>query len=230
MTQSWGETLGAATSSAFGVPHGMPQHHHKSARRRTGGHHHHHKQQKKEVKTKRTRRGGRGRSRRRGAMEVYHYDEQYPWWYATMAQSGLTPEGVEPTPEDGFPVILPSCQAVYILPTAVNPHRAATYVPYVTDDDDDDDANSESSAKSADAANPAPEVPDFDLDILKVARMRSVTFNPELDEDDDDRPQLKVSFSFLDINDDDNDDDDDASVTSEASTTSSEEESSASDC
>jgi len=242
MTQSWG-TLGAATSSAleFGYYGLAPQprrsrQQHGSGGKSAAAHHHPKKkqQQQKEQKTKRTRRGGRGRSRRRGPMseaqleqlEQYdQYDDRYPWWYATMAQSGLTPEGIEPTPEDGFPVILPSCQAVYILPTAVNPHRAATYVPYVTDDSDD--GASETSSKSAETANVAPETADFDLDILKVARMRSVTFDPAADLDQDDaldvpaRPQLKVSFSFLDINDDDDDDDSQSDTSSSDSDSSS---------
>mmetsp|Transcript_17714 Transcript_17714/g.54038 ORF Transcript_17714/g.54038 Transcript_17714/m.54038 type:complete len:256 (-) Transcript_17714:892-1659(-) len=89
---------------------------------------------------KRTRRGGRGRNRRRGRKaalcspsglplfnQLGQVGHAFPWWYHHMARSGLTPEGVAPTAEDGFPVILPSAQCVYILPTAKNPHRASTY-------------------------------------------------------------------------------------------------------
>ncbi|KAJ8612158.1 hypothetical protein CTAYLR_002482 [Chrysophaeum taylorii] len=85
---------------------------------------------------KRTRRGGRGRTRRRGrkgreaaALAAADAADLYPWWYAHMVKSGRTPAGVSPSAEDGFPVILPSTQCVYLLPHAKNPHRASTYVP-----------------------------------------------------------------------------------------------------
>lgn len=85
---------------------------------------------------KRTRRGGRGRTRRRGrkgrettTLLGDSGSELYPWWYAHMVESGRTPTGISPSAEDGFPVILPSTQCVYLLPHAKNPHRASTYVP-----------------------------------------------------------------------------------------------------
>lgn len=96
---------------------------------------------------KRTRRGGRGRTRRRGrkgagvrgdastTKSVENTEctssssSSYPWWYDHMIKSGRTPAGISPSAEDGFPVILPSTQCVYLLPHAKNPHRASTYVP-----------------------------------------------------------------------------------------------------
>lgn len=153
---------------------------------------------KKGEKTKRTRRGGRGRARRRGAAAAAQlaaafeeYYSQFPWWYAHMAQSGLIPEGFVPTAEDGYPVILPSRQAVYILPNAVNPHRAATYVPKTQADDAQSEAPSEDFAPCVDEDASIP-------DILNLARSQSMSLKGELTE-----PALRVSFSFLDIEADD---------------------------
>lgn len=97
---------------------------------------------------KRTRRGGRGRTRRRGRKAREPVEEMYPWWYAHMARCGRTPAGMVPS-EEGYPVILPSTQWVYILPNARNPHRASTYVPLANREDfdvvtDDEDSDSES--------------------------------------------------------------------------------------
>ena len=79
---------------------------------------------------KRTRRGGRGRNRRRGrkaaggsGLPPFNQLGQLnavpaPWWYSHMGATTL--ETMAP-PEDGFPVLLPSAQCVYILPGAKNP-------------------------------------------------------------------------------------------------------------
>lgn len=190
---------------------------------------------------KRTRRGGRGRARRRGQHIDAGHDSKcdgYPWWYAHMAQSGLIPEGVVPNKEDGYPVILPSRQAVYILPTAVNPHRAATYVPYVTDDDDTTSQISESSSShwQSHEASELAAVDDSVTDIIALARARSMNIQtrdivtdseedeknvkPPLivtdsEEDEENvKPQLTVSFSFLDADDGGDDTDDAVSVVS----------------
>lgn len=174
---------------------------------------------------KRTRRGGRGRARRRGQHIDAAHDSKYdgyPWWYAHMAQSGLIPEGVVPNKEDGYPVILPSRQAVYILPNAVNPHRAATYVPYVTDDDDTTSQTSESSSShwQSHEASELAAVDDSLTDIIALARARSMniqTLDIVTDSEEDEvhvKPQLTVSFSFLDADDGGDDTDDAVSVVS----------------
>ena len=83
---------------------------------------------------RRTRRGGRGRIRKRGPRRsaARRLNEAggatAPWWYVQMHASGLTPIDMIPN-EKGFPVILPSTQHVYILQCARNPERASTYVP-----------------------------------------------------------------------------------------------------
>lgn len=202
---------GAASSSTV-----LHQHQHRPHPR--GSHRHNkvapwarksHQSKKPGQQQKRTRRGGRGRSRRR-YLELPE-DHRLPWWYARMAASGLTPSGVEPSEEDGFPVVLPSGQAVYILPTAVNPHHAKTYMPCVTDDEPESDSDDSSSGwkhafdESYDL-NLSLEAPDCTPpDILALARARSVTFDDKPEGDDVvlERPPLHVSFSFLDVKDDD---------------------------
>lgn len=120
---------------------------------------------------KRTRRGGRGGGRRKR--------KEWPWWYSYMVSAKRIPSGLEPT-DDGFPVVLPSNQPVYILKTAVNPHRASTFVPYVYESESDVDEPE---------GPPPPEANSFD--ILAVARQRSFlrSFHDE---------DLPVSLSFLD--------------------------------
>jgi hypothetical protein len=58
---------------------------------------------------------------------------QEPWWFTEMRAQGLVPHGVPTEKLAGggvaYPVILPSTQAVYILPKAVNAHLARTYAP-----------------------------------------------------------------------------------------------------
>lgn len=123
---------------------------------------------------KRTRRGGRGRTRRRGrkgreptALSGDSTSELYPWWYAHMVESGRTPTGISPSAEDGFPVILPSTQCVYLLPHAKNPHRASTYVPLrdggarvsAAEREDDDDNTTVASRIPTDLLDDVPHVP-----------------------------------------------------------------------
>lgn len=136
-------------------------------------------QQQQPPLKKRTRRGGRGGGRRRRKQQ-----QLYPWWYSCMLQAHLTPDGLEPN-DDGFPVVLPSRQAVYILKNAVNPHRASTFVPYVYESESDVDEPQE---------GPPPPTDNGKLDILAVARQRS--FFASFHDDD-----LPVSLSFLDDDD-----------------------------
>lgn len=80
---------------------------------------------------KRTRRGGRGRTRRRGRRgRDAASSALYPWWYAHMVKMGWTPTGLTPDSTMGYPVILPTLQRVYLLPSAKNAHKAATYAPF----------------------------------------------------------------------------------------------------
>ena len=102
---------------------------------------------------------------------------QEPWWYVCMRQSGLVPEGVKASKEIGYPVILPSRQSVYILPTAVNAHLARTYParPLETVEEADEDASTVPSCASSSSSGSAcsscnssvcgePHYVDFDTD------------------------------------------------------------------
>lgn len=117
---------------------------------------------------------------------------------------------MQPTEKDGYPVILPSSQAVYILPSAVNPHRASTYVKYIADNDTTSDISDSASLwKSA-----FDEKYDFvglnadripEPDILQVARARAVTLDLDDGPIEEKEPELNISFDFIEgcVNDDD---------------------------
>ncbi|KAJ1454281.1 hypothetical protein M885DRAFT_248047 [Pelagophyceae sp. CCMP2097] len=55
--------------------------------------------------------------------------QREPWWWKRMQAHGLCPDGLQADDLLGYPVILPSRQCVYILPTARNAHLARTYAP-----------------------------------------------------------------------------------------------------
>lgn len=125
-----------------------------------------------------------------------------------MERSGLTPRGMQPTEKDGYPVILPSSQAVYILPSAVNPHRASTYVRYGADSDSTCN-NGDSLPLWQWAPNENYDYVGFDADhahepdILEMARARAVTFDVDQLIGEDYGPELNISFDFIDATADD---------------------------
>lgn len=154
--------------------------------------------------------GGRGRRRQRGGAAVRQAKTEgvtpaksRPWWYAYMERSGLTPRGMQPTEKDGYPVILPSSQAVYILPSAVNPHRASTYVRYAADNDTPCD-----NGDSSPLWQWAPDENDYYLgfdadralepDVHEMAGSRTVTFDVDQLIGEDVGPELNISFDFID--------------------------------
>jgi hypothetical protein len=69
----------------------------------------------------RRRRGRGNRNRHNGASDF--------WWTFAPHPTDENGNELEASAERGYPLLLPSTQAVFLLPTAANPQFAATFLP-----------------------------------------------------------------------------------------------------